>query len=147
MMQRSLRILLNPGKWLDRPDGYYNTIMIGSFDPVNMSFSGYFQGITGCTSFEAKYEAYRPKAKLVKKKKSKRKAKKKKTTKKKKVVKKKAKKKVVKKVVKKAVTKATPPPIPAISSAPKPASVKSSKLPVKKDVLPADSIVLDVPAP
>lgn len=137
----SLRILLNPGKWLDRPDGYYNTIMIGSFDPVNLSFSGYFQGITGCTSFEAKYEASRPKAKLVKKKKAKRKAKKKKAKKKKKIVKKKAKKKVVKKAVKKVA------PIPALAPAPKPAAVKSSKLPVKKDVPPTDSILLDVPAP
>ena len=49
----SQRVLINPGKWLDRPKDYYNTIMIGSFDPVNRTFSAYFQGITGCTSFEA----------------------------------------------------------------------------------------------
>jgi hypothetical protein len=49
----SQRILVNPGKWIERPDGYYSTIMIGSFDPVENSFSGYFQGIMGCTSFEA----------------------------------------------------------------------------------------------
>lgn len=48
------RILINPGKWLERPKGYYNTIIVGNFDPVEHSFSGYFQGITGCTSFEAK---------------------------------------------------------------------------------------------
>lgn len=47
------RILINPGKWIERPKNYYNTIMIGSFDPSNRSFSAYFQGITGCTSFEA----------------------------------------------------------------------------------------------
>jgi hypothetical protein len=51
----SQRILINPGKWLQRPKDYYNTIMIGSFDPVGKTFSGFFQGITGCTSFEAKY--------------------------------------------------------------------------------------------
>lgn len=47
------RILINPGKWIEHPRNYYNTIMIGSFDPSNRSFSAYFQGITGCTSFEA----------------------------------------------------------------------------------------------
>jgi len=52
----SQRILINPGKWIDRPKEYYNTIMIGSFDPVSKTFSGYFQGITGCTSFEASQE-------------------------------------------------------------------------------------------
>lgn len=49
----SQRILINPGKWVNRPKDFYSTIMIGSFDPVAKSFSGYFQGITGCTSFEA----------------------------------------------------------------------------------------------
>lgn len=49
----SNRILINPGKWVERPTNFYSTIMIGSFDPVNRTFSGYFQGITGCTSFEA----------------------------------------------------------------------------------------------
>ena len=49
----SQRILINPGKWINRPKDFYNTIMIGSFDPVAQTFSGYFQGITGCTSFEA----------------------------------------------------------------------------------------------
>ena len=48
------RILINPGKWIKQPHDYYNTIMIGSFDPVTKTFSGYFQGITGCTSFEAR---------------------------------------------------------------------------------------------
>jgi hypothetical protein len=51
----SQRILINPGKWLQRPNNYYNTIMIGSFDPVAKTFSGFFQGVNGCTSFEAKY--------------------------------------------------------------------------------------------
>ncbi|HEU0117991.1 MAG TPA: hypothetical protein VFR09_05100 [Alphaproteobacteria bacterium] len=50
----SNRILINPGKWLERPKNYYNTVMVGSFDPVQHTFSAYFQGITGCTSFEAK---------------------------------------------------------------------------------------------
>ncbi len=49
------RILINPGKWLQRPANYTNTIIIGSFNPVNRTFSGYFQGIMGCTSFEARY--------------------------------------------------------------------------------------------
>jgi len=53
----SQRILINPGKWLARPPNYQNTIMIGSFDAVAKTFSGYFQGINGCTSFEAKYSA------------------------------------------------------------------------------------------
>lgn len=51
----SQRILINPGKWLNHPKNYENTIMIGSFDPMAMTFSGYFQGVTGCTSLEAKY--------------------------------------------------------------------------------------------
>lgn len=49
------RILINPGEWLQRPKNYYNTIIIGSFDSVGKTFSGFFQGISGCTSFEAKY--------------------------------------------------------------------------------------------
>ena len=53
----SQRILINPGKWIQRPADYFNTIMIGSFDPVGRTFSGYFQGITGCTSFEASHDA------------------------------------------------------------------------------------------
>lgn len=51
----SQRILINPGKWLERPKNFFNTVMVGSFDAVNQSFSAYFQGIMGCTSFEAKY--------------------------------------------------------------------------------------------
>lgn len=50
----SQRILINPGKWLERPKDYYNTIMVGNFDPIARTFSAYFQGINGCTSFEAK---------------------------------------------------------------------------------------------
>lgn len=78
----SQRILINPGKWLQRPKNYYNTIMVGSFDPINRTFSAYFQGINGCTSFEAKAasEDYQPTAHATKKR-----------------VKKKAKKKVAKK--------------------------------------------------
>lgn len=52
----SQRILINPGKWIDRPENYYSTIMIGSFDPIAGTFSGFFQGINGCTSFEAKFD-------------------------------------------------------------------------------------------
>jgi len=76
----SLRILINPGKWIERPKAYENTIMIGSFDPVAGTFSGYFQGIMGCTSFEARYDRdAQPKAKepIVKKAKAKKAAKKK----------------------------------------------------------------------
>lgn len=51
----SQRILINPGKWLQRPKDFQNTIMIGSFDPTAKTFSGFFQGVMGCTSFEAKY--------------------------------------------------------------------------------------------
>ena len=50
----SQRILINPGKWIVHPKGYYNTVMVGGFDPSTRSFSSYFQGISGCTSFEAK---------------------------------------------------------------------------------------------
>lgn len=50
----SQRILINPGAWIEHPKGYQTTIMIGSFDPAEATFSGYFQGINGCTSFEAK---------------------------------------------------------------------------------------------
>jgi len=69
----SHRILINPGKWLTRPKDYYNTIMVGSFDPLSRTFSAYFQGITGCTSFEAKhavedYEGYGKPSHKVKKK-------------------------------------------------------------------------------
>jgi hypothetical protein len=53
--RESQRILINPGKWLERPKDYYNTIIVGGFDPVNRTFSAYFQGVNGCTSFEAKY--------------------------------------------------------------------------------------------
>ncbi len=51
------RILINPGKWIERPEGYQNTIIVGSFNSVAMTFSGYFQGINGCTSFEANYDS------------------------------------------------------------------------------------------
>jgi len=122
----SQRILMNPGKWIKRPKGYYNTIMIGSFDPVNMTFSAYFQGITGCTSFEAKYdETVHKKIKKKKKKKIRKKRKHVKKHVKKKTIKKKAK-KIVKKIKKE-----------------KPVIVKkSNKLEVKKDNL-NDSIRLD----
>ena len=50
----SQRILINPGRWLKRPPDYYNTILVGSFDPATKTLSAYFQGINGCTSFEAR---------------------------------------------------------------------------------------------
>lgn len=78
----SQQILINPDKWLRRPKGYYNTIIIGSFDPINDTLRAYFQGIAGCTSFEAT-RSYRvsiesigaddispPKKKVIKKKKT-----------------------------------------------------------------------------
>jgi hypothetical protein len=49
----SKRILINPGKWTKRPHDYYNTVIVGSFDSMKDTFSAYFQGISGCTSFEA----------------------------------------------------------------------------------------------
>ena len=52
--RESQRILINPGKWIEHPKNYYDTVMVGGFDPAAHSFSAYFQGITGCTSFEAK---------------------------------------------------------------------------------------------
>lgn len=54
--KQSKRILINPGKWNEHPTGYYKTIIVGSFDPAERTFSGFFQGIMGCTSFEAKYD-------------------------------------------------------------------------------------------
>ena len=51
----SKRILINPGQWIERPHNYYNTIVVGMFDPDHRKFSGYFQGVTGCTSIEASY--------------------------------------------------------------------------------------------
>lgn len=49
----SKRILINPGKWIYRPKNFYNTVIVGGFDPARSTFSAYFQGISGCTSFEA----------------------------------------------------------------------------------------------
>ncbi|MDD3029553.1 MAG: hypothetical protein PHS57_04660 [Alphaproteobacteria bacterium] len=48
------RILINPGDWIKRPKGFYNTVMVGLFDPLKDTFSAYFEGISGCTSFEAR---------------------------------------------------------------------------------------------
>ncbi len=50
----SRRILINPGRWIKRPKGFFNTVIVGSFDAAQNSFSGLFQGIKGCTSFEAR---------------------------------------------------------------------------------------------
>ncbi|MDR3425561.1 MAG: hypothetical protein P4M13_10910 [Alphaproteobacteria bacterium] len=56
----SKRILINPGKWIKRPHNFYNTVIVGSFDPAKDIFSAYFQGISGCTSFEAHREGAEP---------------------------------------------------------------------------------------
>lgn len=50
------RMLMNPGKWIKHPAGYANTVMVGGFDADANAFSAYFEGVTGCTSFEAKRE-------------------------------------------------------------------------------------------
>lgn len=52
---KSHRILINPGKWLQRPKDYANSVMVGGFDVAARTISAYFQGVNGCTSFEAKY--------------------------------------------------------------------------------------------
>jgi hypothetical protein len=52
----SRRILINPGKWIQHPANFYNTVIVGGFDPIADSFSAYFQGISGCTSFEGHRE-------------------------------------------------------------------------------------------
>ncbi|MCL2473669.1 MAG: hypothetical protein FWF23_02020 [Alphaproteobacteria bacterium] len=46
-------ILINPGKWIKQPKGYSNTVMVGRFDPLKDTLGVYFEGVTGCTSFEA----------------------------------------------------------------------------------------------
>ena len=51
----SERVVINPGKWIERPRNFYNTVIVGKFDPANRTFSAFFQGISGCTSFEARY--------------------------------------------------------------------------------------------
>ena len=53
--RESQRVLINPGKWIQRPKNFFNTVMVGGFDPSRGTFSAYFQGINGCTSFEARY--------------------------------------------------------------------------------------------
>lgn len=53
--QKSHRILINPGKWLRQPKDYANSVMVGGFDAAARTISAYFQGVNGCTSFEAKY--------------------------------------------------------------------------------------------
>ena len=50
----SKRILINPGEWITRPKNFYNTVIVGSFDPARNAFSAYFEGVDGCTSFEAR---------------------------------------------------------------------------------------------
>ncbi len=52
--KESKRILINPGEWITRPAGYYNTVLVGIFNSARNTFSAYFEGIDGCTSFEAR---------------------------------------------------------------------------------------------
>ncbi|MDE1901454.1 MAG: hypothetical protein KGI37_07415 [Alphaproteobacteria bacterium] len=49
----SKRFVLNPGKWIKHPRHFYNTEMVGRFDPINDALSLTFEGVDGCTSFEA----------------------------------------------------------------------------------------------
>ena len=132
----SHRILINPGKWLERPKDFYNTIMVGSFDPVSRTFSAYFQGIMGCTSFEAKaatedYEGLPHKA-----------------------VKKKHKKKIVKKKPRKAAPtiESLAPAIPAAEPAPASGTapiIVTPPVPATSGIpIPAEGATsIDLPAP
>jgi len=61
------RMLINPGKWIKHPAGYANTVMVGGFDAEANAFSAYFEGVTGCTSFEAKREGPAVSSKALKK--------------------------------------------------------------------------------
>jgi len=58
--RESQRILINPGRWIQRPRDYYDTVIVGSFDPLEQNLSAYFQGINGCTSFEARLDKNAP---------------------------------------------------------------------------------------
>lgn len=49
----SKRVQLNPGAWIDHPAGFTAVPLIGSFDPAHKTFNAVFQGVAGCTSFEA----------------------------------------------------------------------------------------------
>ncbi|MDD3183099.1 MAG: hypothetical protein PHD48_09900 [Alphaproteobacteria bacterium] len=143
----SQRILINPGTWVHRPKDFYSTIMIGSFDPVAKSFSGYFQGITGCTSFEASGDhlAARESRREPSSAKAKAKAKSKKTVKKAKSA---IKKSVTPKAAKKTVVKskdaqATDEPLSSVGSTkevPTPTSRESS-------IEPPSGITIGEPAP
>jgi len=132
----SYRILVNPGKWIKRPRGFANTIIVGEFDPAAKSFSGFFQGIVGCTSFEAKLSG--PSHELASGKPA---------------VKKKTKKKHVAK--KKAAPTSTPAEIPAaaapgapIGGAPSPGISVGAPQPVTTGAPPpAPSTVVPQPAP
>jgi hypothetical protein len=79
--RESQRILINPGKWIKRPKDYYDTIMVGNFDVMNHTLSAYFQGVNGCTSFEARTDKYDGSQKAAKKSKTTKKAKPKKAAK------------------------------------------------------------------
>jgi len=126
----SLRILINPGKWLKRPKNYYSTIMIGSFDPVAGTFSGFFQGITGCTSYEAHLDQAS--------------AKKSHTPAKKKAVKKKAKKKVAKKKAVKKEVKVEE-PVPTFTKVDDKADKKSDASAPAEKTAPASGIAVGEP--
>ncbi len=49
------RILLTPTRWLSQPKGYSNAPLIIQLDGDRLS--GIFQGVDGCTSFEAQWQA------------------------------------------------------------------------------------------
>ncbi|MDR3448521.1 MAG: hypothetical protein P4M15_02010 [Alphaproteobacteria bacterium] len=140
--QTSKRILINPGTWIHHPAHFYDTVMVGSFDPIHQSFSAYFQGITGCTSFEARREGQTPHADIGKKHHAKPK---------KHVVKKHAAKKK-KAAVKKAEPVAAETPAPIPSTMPTlPADAVGvpvpSNLPVAAPAVPAASAVPAAPVP
>lgn len=128
----SQRILINPGKWIERPKDYYSTIMIGSFDPVGGTFSGFFQGINGCTSFEARYDKNAASSASVAEKKTE----KKKATKKKVPTKKKAKTSAAK-------TKAIPEPEAAATSSPAPEAPSVNR---NSSIDPLNDIAIGAPA-
>lgn len=49
------RVFLKPNGWLEQPEGFDAAPIIGSFDAAKLTFSGLFQGLAGCSSFEAYY--------------------------------------------------------------------------------------------
>ncbi len=55
---RTHRALLEPGLWIQRPNGFSNAPLIAEFDTAGAArVSALFQGTTGCTSFEGNLRA------------------------------------------------------------------------------------------